>query len=397
MKPPPHLALRLYYFVSFGVIGAYVPYFPAWLESQGVRGLEMSSITSLMPFVGLLSPLLFGVTADVLGLRGSLLRVAIGGALTPFLLLSMATLLGIGVGYRTLFVAIAVFAFFRAPMVIIADVSALEGLTGYGRTRLFGSLGFAVVAVATGAFVDPSSRAALPTTIAACLAATLAVSFALPSRVERAPTPILADALGLVRKPAFVAFLAVTFLWGVVHVAYDLCFSLYVRDLSQSRSAVGIYWGLGVVSEIGLMAVASRLTSSGTPARFFPLCLAVAAARFTTMASVGSLTVIAWLQPLHAITFALMWVSCLAFVKASAPPHLLATGQSLFSMSAGLGAGSGMLLWGPMYARGGGPLVFWTAGEIAGVAAVVALLPAALGRRARVLPVEQVIAPPLDP
>ena len=81
-----------------------------------------------------------------------------------------------------------------------------------------------------------------------------------------------------------------------------------------------------------------------------------------------------------------MWVSCLEFVKASAPPHLLATGQSLFSMAAGLGAGTGMLLWGPMYARGGGPLVFWTAGEIASAGAVVALLPAAFSRRPRVLP-----------
>jgi hypothetical protein len=39
-----------------------------------------------------------------------------------------------------------------------------------------------------------------------------------------------------------------------------------------------------------------------------------------------------------------------------------------------------------MYAQGGGPLVFWTAGEIALGGAIVALLPATLGRRAAVLP-----------
>jgi PPP family 3-phenylpropionic acid transporter len=383
---PPRLALRLYYFISFGAIGAYVPYFPAWLEAQGVRGLGMSAITSLMPFVGLLSPLLFGVAADALGLRGSLLRVAVAGALVPFLLLSGLTLLGVDVGYYVVFGAIAVYAFFRAPMVILADVSALEGSAGYGRSRLFGSLGFAVVAVATGILVDPARRAALPATIALCFMATLAVSFALPSRIERARQPVLADALRLARKPAFASFLAVTFLWCAAHVAYDLCFSLHVRDLSHSRGAVGVFWGLGVVSEIGLMAFASRLTSSGTSARFFPICLGVAAFRFAMIAKADSLGALAWLQPLHAVTFALMWVSCVEFVKVSAPPHLLATGQSMFSMAAGLGGGIGMLVWGPMYARGGGALVFSTASKVAAVGAAVALLSATVGKQTRVLP-----------
>jgi PPP family 3-phenylpropionic acid transporter len=101
---------------------------------------------------------------------------------------------------------------------------------------------------------------------------------------------------------------------------------------------------------------------------------------------VGSLGVIAWLQPLHAVTFALMWVSCVEFVKVSAPPHLLATGQSLFSMAAGLGGGVGMLCWGPMYARGGGELVFWSAAKVVAAGSLVALTLAALGRQVRVLP-----------
>src|SRR6185436_2250331 len=124
--------LRLYYFVSFAAFGAYIPYFPTWLEGRGVRGLAMSSITSLMPFVGLVSPMLFGVAADVLGLRGSLLRVAVVGALLPFAAIATVALLGTEIGYRFVFGAIAVFAFFRAPMVTIADVSALEAGSGYG-------------------------------------------------------------------------------------------------------------------------------------------------------------------------------------------------------------------------------------------------------------------------
>lgn len=375
------LALRVYYFVSFAAFGAYIPYFPTWLEARGVRGLAMSSITSLMPFIGLLSPMVFGVTADALGLRGSLLRTAVGGALVPFVALSGLALSGADTSYRIVFSAIAVFAFFRAPMVTIADVSALEGTSGYGPTRLFGSLGFLTMAVAIGRFVDPTDRAALLTTIAVALASTLVVAFALPSRIERAPEPIFADALRLVRRPEFLSFLAVSFLWCSSHVAYDLCFSLHVRDLGGSRDMVGTYWGIGVASEIALMAFAPRFVTRDALGRLFPLGLIAAAVRFAVIARVHSLAIIGCLQPLHAITFALMWVSCIEYVKVSAPPHLLATGQSLFAMAAGLGSGIGMLVWGPMYARGGGTAVFGAA-SLAAVAGGLAALALPIVRRA---------------
>lgn len=381
-RPLSALSLRAYYLVSFAALGAYVPYFPAWLEAQGMHGLEMSSITSLMPFVGLLSPVLFGMTADALGLRGSLLRVAIGGALVPFVFLAGSAWLGVALGYRAVFATVAVFAFFRTPMVLIADVSALEAGSGYGAMRLFGSLGFLVMAVATGSFIDPTQRSALPTAIAVAFAATLAVSFALPSRVERAPAPIVRDAARLIRNTEFLAFLAVAFLWCAAHVAYDLCFSLHVRDLGGSPRVVGAYWGIGVASEIALMAVAHRVVVASAPVRLFPLGLAVVAVRFVMIAKVHSLAVMGFLQPLHAITFALMWVSCVEFVRASAPPHVLATAQSLFSMATGLGAGTGMLVWGPMYASGGGPLVFATAAEVAVLGGGAALVLAARTRRA---------------
>jgi PPP family 3-phenylpropionic acid transporter len=369
--------LRLYYFISFAAFGAYIPYFPTWLEARGVHGLAMSSITSLMPFVGLLSPMLFGVTADVLGLRGSLLRIAVVGALLPFAAISAVAFLGAETGYRFVFVAIAVFAFFRAPMVTIADVSALEAGSGYGPTRLFGSLGFLLMAVVTGLVIDPARPAALPTSIAAALAVTLVASLALPSRVERAPEPILKDALQLVRRADFLSFLTVAFLWCGSHVAYDLCFSLHVRDLGGSSRVVGAYWGIGVASEIALMAFSPRLLSTSRPGRYFPIALIGAAVRFMVIANVRSLAVVGWLQPLHAVTFALMWVSCLEFVKFSVPPRLLATGQSLFAMASGLGSGAGMLVWGPMYSEGGGRVVFSAASVVAVTGALAALgLPA---------------------
>jgi PPP family 3-phenylpropionic acid transporter len=83
--------------------------------------------------------------------------------------------------------------------------------------------------------------------------------------------------------------------------------------------------------------------------------------------------VLLWLQPLHAVTFGLVWVAALAYTKEHAPAHVLATAQSLFSIATGIGAGVGMLAWGALYAAGKGPLVFTIAAAVAGAGGALSL------------------------
>src|SRR5260221_109085 len=117
--------------------------------------------TMLVPLLGVVSPVVFGIAADTLGLRGSLLRIAAAGALLPF---GAIALLGDGseASYASLLGLMVLFAFFRGPMVTMADVTALEQPGSYGRTRLFGSAGFTAMVLGAGAFGGPRSPTPLP-------------------------------------------------------------------------------------------------------------------------------------------------------------------------------------------------------------------------------------------
>ena len=90
-RGPSLLGLRLYYFASFAALGAYLPFFPRWLEARGIVGLSMGLVAGLAPAMGVLGPPAIGLFADALGLRGSLLRVACLGACA-----SMAALAALG-------------------------------------------------------------------------------------------------------------------------------------------------------------------------------------------------------------------------------------------------------------------------------------------------------------
>src|ERR1022692_2588874 len=176
--------LRIYYVAAFAVVGVSVPFFPRWLEARGMHGVELGLIVAASPAMGLLAPFAFGAASDALGLRGGLLRIACLGALISWGSLTTAAAAGSSLGFPTLLLAALTFAWFRSPMILVADVTALEGAhlagTSYGKLRLWGSLGFLGAVVLAARFVDPNERMALPLATSVALLAALLASLGIP-------------------------------------------------------------------------------------------------------------------------------------------------------------------------------------------------------------------------
>jgi PPP family 3-phenylpropionic acid transporter len=181
------------------------------------------------------------------------------------------------------------------------------------------------------------------------------------------------EASRLLRTPDFALLLGSVFLWCAAHTCYDLCFSLHLRDLGGSSRDVGIAWAVGVIAEILLMSYAPLVFARRAKVWLLAVGVAATAIRFTLVASLRSLPVLLLLQPLHALTFGLTWISGLELVKQKAPKTVLATAQSTFAVAAALGSACGMLAWGPLYAARGGALVFAVAGGVAALACSVVL------------------------
>lgn len=415
---PSVRALRLYYFVSFAALGAYLPLLPRWLEARGIRGLAMGAIQAALPAMGFLAPPAFGFLADTLGARVWLLRFACAGSFLVFAQLALRASFaapGDALGFFGLLSTVLAFAFFRSPMVQMADVVALElpvsAGTTYGRVRLWGSLGFALMAIAAGAWIDTARPAMLPAVIAGALLLAFATSFALPARplslrralasivraraglsrprnaANAAPAMPVRGALGervraLLRSQDFRLFLAASFLAQAAHSAYDTCFTLHLRDIGLADGLVGVAWAVGVFAEILLLALSGRLLSAARPPVLLAVGFAGASLRWALLATVRSSPVMLAIQPLHAVSFALGWISSLAYMKDRAPPEVLATAQGLFSASAAAGSVIGMLTWGTLYAWGGGALTFGVASGVALLACVLAVTFARSTRRA---------------
>ena len=373
------LVLRAYYVASFAALGVYLPFFPRWLEARGIGGVAMGAVAAMVPAIGLVAPPCFGYAADALHLRGWLLRVASAGAFTGFAVLGVASLGGASSTLGVLLFAVATFAFFRQPMVLLADVFAMERAkdagTTYGRLRLWGSVGFLLAVIAAGRWLDSRTPAALPLAIAAALAASVVASMGLPTGTERLGatlTPLRAHVGELLASADFRLFLVASLFGQAAHSAYDLTFSLHLRDLGVSEATVGVAWALGVVAEVVLMALAGPLLARHG-GRLLPLALLGGAARWALVATVRSPSLLLALQPLHSVSFGLTWLSALHYVKERAPARILATAQGVYSATLALGSVGGMIAWGAVYGARGGATTFALASALSAAGGLVAL------------------------
>jgi PPP family 3-phenylpropionic acid transporter len=129
------------------------------------------------------------------------------------------------------------------------------------------------------------------------------------------------------------------------------------------------------------MAFSDRVLARVSPSRLVVVALVGAGARWSLLASVRSIPVLFALAPLHALSFGLWWVAALAFVKARAPAHALATAQGLFSASLAAGSVAGMLAWGALYRRAGGAAVFGAAAVVSFAGALLAVTWSARDRK----------------
>lgn len=332
---------------------------------MGVRGTALGAVSATRPLAGIFAPVLFGWLADSLGLRGSILKWACFGAFLPFAALALLGMHQPQIAGVWLFLAVATSSFFRVPMGTIADVAALEHQKSYGSLRIWGSIGFVVAATVAGKVLDPTLAVPFPAMVAAAYLLALVLSFQIPAKVAVPRKPRRKEVLALLRCPTFAPLLLTALLWAGAHVAYDLTISLQLKALGASPMTTSIAWNIGVAAEILLMASWTRLKGSRSAAHWLKLGLVVTTLRFTALATTKTLIGLVMLQPLHAFSFAVVWLSFMELIRERAPEGLLGSAQGLFSTAIAVGSTIGMLVFGALYESAGGGWTFGVAASIA--------------------------------
>lgn len=327
------LRLTGYYTAFFAVYGIAIPLWPRWLEGQ--ISLEyVGVVLGVSYWLKLIIVPLTSWIADVVGDRRRVmialsLCVVAGLALLPFLNGWVMYAVVWGIAGAALSTGI--------PLSdgLAMRLGQLLGLE-FGKVRRWGSFSFIVVTLTVGWMADYYGLQAI---YIAMLITSIALVFAAYSvpRIHTKPSGNKAPFFKPLSLPNFPLFLVTVALLLSTHATLYAFSAIYWKSLGYSNTVITGLWVVGVIAEIGMFSA-----SAGLIKRFGAMPMIIVAAvggivRWTLLAYGISLSVLIVGQTLHAFTFALLYMSLIAYMSKRVPPEISASAQGLYdSLSMGI-------------------------------------------------------------
>lgn len=342
----PAARFASFYFAYFAYLGANGPYIALYFDARGYSAAHIALILALPQVARIFVPTFWGWLADRTGWRRSIVAVSCASIASGFALLPWARDL---TEVLVLFAMMGVLSAAALPIVEAMTLACVAGEPGrYGPIRLWGSLGFVIAVLATGALLDAYPAAVLVPVLVACAGGALACAFALPSSVVRVGEGNSPPILGLLRRADVAGLLAACLCMTIAHGALYTFYTLYLVEHGYSKSLAGFLWTLGVLAEIAVFAWLPDLMRRFGLREILIASFLAAAVRFLAIGwGVDSLAVLLAAQLLHAATFGSFHAASLAAVQRVFSGALQARGQALYtSIAYGLGGSIGSLIAG---------------------------------------------------
>jgi PPP family 3-phenylpropionic acid transporter len=381
----PATRLRALYFLYYGNVGTYLPFFAVYLHGLGFSGKQIGIIQMLPSFP--LAPLVaiaWATFADHRATPQRALRLATGWVALAVLLLPLArTPAQVGA-------VVVLMALGDRAVVPLADSVTIEWCrenpgVSYARIRLFGSLGFVALTVLVGRLLTMrGGRPAdllVPATVVLCVCGYALVARGIPATPRHGDRPAPREMLALLRDRRLWFLLGPAALHWAACAPYHVFFGVFVRDLHLPDDVTSAGMATGVIAEIAVLLLFPRLEKRFPLRRLLAVAFLGSAVRWALLARASEPFTVAGLQALHGLTFGLFWGSAMRALEDVVPPRLRATGQAVFTGVVFGGANAvGYALSGIGYDRlgGTGPLFAWAA-ALELVPLAILLVPAGRG------------------
>jgi PPP family 3-phenylpropionic acid transporter len=343
------LRLAVFYAALFVLPGVQMPFFPVWLKANGVDA-GMIGIVLAAPIAArlLAVPLIMREADRRNAVRAGL--IACGFAAT-----AGYVLVGLSAGAAFIFVAYTLTSLATTPQMPLAETYALKNLTvrgrAYGPVRLWGSFAFIGGNFIAGFAADVIPARDLIWLIVAASAVIAIAAVGLPPMAAPVTEQDsrLSTRTSLVRDRPFVAVVVAASLIQASHAMYYGFSAVQWSAAGFDGTLIAALWALGVLAEIVLFAMQSRLPPIFEPTVLLVVGAVGGALRWMGMTFDPPVSVLAALQLLHALSFGATHLGALMFLVRHAPPKQAATAQGYLAIAAGLAMAAAMALSGLLY------------------------------------------------
>ena len=329
---PSTLWMGLYYLGFFGVYGVLLPFWALWLKGEGTS-TEM--IGTMLAFA-----LLARSAGALLLTRNLATTVSLLQAMRRLTLTSIITFAGFYLSNNVyvVFLLVVITNFVFSPLMALGEAMAAKLVRynnmDYGKTRLWGSIGFMLASALTGVLVESFDHQVILFTIIAGLAALLLLTV---TPVRNLPQDTTTSSkrsssfIAILSRPSFWPFLLITALLQGAHAAYYGFGAVYWQDIGISETYIGYFWSMGVVGEIFFLAVGRRLFANTSMATMFVIATLGSIVRWLTLSYAVDVTVIMLSQLLHGVTFGIAHLAAMRYISENVADEDTMTVQAIYA------------------------------------------------------------------
>ncbi|SFV49856.1 putative MFS metabolite transporter [hydrothermal vent metagenome] len=329
----------LFYFFYFSVIGVYIIFLPKVLEQSGYSASQIGIIFSAAPLVRFLVPLLF--------IRGFELNKSAFFTALVILFVSVSAMCFSLYNFYALLLSNIFFGIGLSLILPYVELISLHeiGKERYGKSRLFGSIGFMAVALILVHFLENPENALnslFILSVATIIIAIFVVNHASPIHNERNDQK---NGISLLKDwQLWLGFALMQVSFG----AFYNFFTIYETAHGISMQTTIYLWSFGVLIEIVMLYFQGKLLQKNLLLILQLSIVATALRWFLVFAFADTLWVMFLAQSLHALSFALFHSAAISYLFVRY--HNKALAQQLFSgISYGLGSLVGAILAGYIY------------------------------------------------
>jgi len=341
------IAISAQYFLYFGVLGIFLPYFNLYCYHLGFSGFQIGGLSAVRSVALVLFPLIWGALADRIDIRRPIYIVC--NVVSTFIWAGYL----FTVEFWPILLITILYGMFYAPIISFLEAVTMDVLgqekKSYGRIRAWGSISFIMMVLILGKIIDWYSVDIILILIFAGSLMLTVISFRIPAVTAPKKDHLAQKASSLMSKRVFV-FLFCAFLMLVSHGAYYGFFSIHLENLGYGSTFIGISWALASTAEILVMIKSERIFSRFSLENVLVFSFLVAAFRWLTLFFANSAYIILLSQALHAVTYGTFHMASILFIDRLTPEKTKTLGQAVNNaLTYGLGLMVGFLINGYLY------------------------------------------------
>ena len=358
-----HLVIGSQYFLYFGVLGIFLPFFNLYCYHLGFSGFRIGILSALRSVALVLFPLVWGALADRLNVRRPIYILCCFCSALIWMLYLFT------VDFWPMLAITIFYGIFFSPIISFLEAFTMDILgkekKSYGRIRVWGSISFIVVVLVLGKIIDLYSVEMIVVLILAGSLMLSVISTQVPDLPIAKKKRLSGRAKSLLDRHVLV-FLFCAFLMLVSHGAYYGFFSIHLENLGFGNTFIGLAWALATVSEILVMLRSDQIFNRFSIKAVLIFSFMVAALRWFILFFVQSAAAILLAQVLHAVTYGTFHIASILYIDRLAPDKAKTMGQAVNNATSyGLGLMVGFFINGYLYEITGSFALFMISSLIA--------------------------------